>query len=146
MVTKFQKKNGKNFYNYYHNMQPKVNAGKQIYNLPYTISIDWVIVSDERTVTYNNRWWTQTTYTKKSYTLKYDWKYSESGHKLARVTLYDPESQTNKSYYVAKLLYSVYNNIEYNKVRNIHYRDNDTTNITLSNIYSTWTAKQSQTL
>ena len=68
--------------------------------------------------------------------LKQDIKLSYNT-KLARVQLYCSDPKYRLCYYVSRLVYAVHNNKNYNEIRNIHYRDGDSLNSKLDNLYET---------
>ena len=68
--------------------------------------------------------------------LKYDVKVT-GWSKLARVQLYNSELKYRICYYVAKLVYAVHNYKDYNSIHYIHYKDGNSLNCSLNNLYET---------
>lgn len=105
--------------------------------LPYEVNEYGEVKSLERTVMRKNRWWWEPTpYKIPERILKHDIKLT-GNTKLARVQLYNSELKYRVCYYISRLVYAVHNYKDYNELRNIHYRDGDSLNSRLDNLYET---------
>ena len=112
----------------------------QLWNYVYSIYENWDIYSEPK---YIERIWRRgksCNYYTKRIKLVYDIKETD-WHKLARVKLYDGEWR-RYNYYVSKLVYAKFNGIPYKSLKNIHYKDWNTLNCSLDNLYPTdWIIK-----
>lgn len=103
-----------------------------VYDLPYTVNKLWEVWSKEMVIRRASRRWGSADYIKQPQKLKVDWKERE-WHLLWRVQLYDLE-WWRKCYYVARLVYALYNWIPYEMLTQIHYKDWNSRNLRLDNL------------
>jgi len=113
--------------------------------LDYEVNELGEVKSLPRTIMRGNRWWTTTPYQIGGKILKYDIKEC-NGHKLKRVQIYNSELKYRIHYYIARLVYAVFNNKDYDTLPNIHYKDGDTMNCNLDNLYETTNPRQNKRL
>ena len=108
----------------------------------YLVNDQWQVKAIERTITRTNRFWKEEQRTLPEKILKYDIKqnYNRS-HKLSRVKLYRDNiywKKEKKTFYVARLVYCVFNNLSYEDSKNVHYKNWNTLDCRLDNLYLSW--------
>ena len=104
--------------------------------LPYEVNELGEIKSIERYIIRGNRRWTFSPYLIKEKILRYDNKIC-NGKPLARVKLISEDGEYRVTFYVARLVYALFNHKDYNHIPNIHYRDGNPLNCSLDNLYET---------
>lgn len=105
--------------------------------LPYEVNEYGEVKSLARTIMRKCRHtWAATPYIIPEKILKHDIKVT-GGTPLARVQLYNSELKYRICYYISRLVYAVHNYKDYNSIRNIHYRDGNSLNSNLDNLYET---------
>jgi len=105
--------------------------------LPYEVNELGQVRSIDRIIMRKCRHtWEPTPYHIRERILKYDLKLTNNVQ-LARVNLYNSELDYRICYYVSRLTYAVFNNKDYDTIPNIHYRDGNSLNCRLDNLYET---------
>ncbi len=117
---------------FHYRVENPSNDRIRIYDFDYEINSSWQIRSYDKYVTYEStRWHKQIEHFMPAKFLKYDIK--ESQYKsLVRVQLY--KDQVRYCFYVARLVYTIFNWLDYNSVTRVSYIDWDPLNLSLSNL------------
>lgn len=101
----------------------------------YEISTKWRIRAKERRIEKASRRWGMASFMKKQMILTPEIKISKSWYKQLRVKIKNED--TRKTFYVARCVYVTFNNIDYSSSRHIHFRDWNSFNCNLENLYRT---------
>lgn len=102
---------------------------------PYEINELGEVKTIERYIMRPNQRGTEPTpYKIKERVLKYDNKFSNE-RPLARVCLYSEDRTHKKTIYVARMVYALFNWKDYDKIPNIHYKNNNPLDCRLENLY-----------
>lgn len=109
----------------------------------YEVYENWLVRSKPRKIEMTNRRWTINKYIKPSRILKPEIKHWNKNTKQLRYKL--KGDQWWKTIYNAKIVYSVFKNIPYDNLDNIHFKDGNSLNCALYNLYQTKNWKKQRT-